>query len=342
MKYELVKGYSANCHRLAFNLSKDKTPPSYSQLALFAAGNDVDAIALETILKANHTMIATSTPHGDWLATRSAIANGITKVNQATFKVGKAYIRVDSIDFERKKLTEVKAGSSAKEEYITDLAIQEYYLRQENIINEQFSIIVRDGSFVTGEPWHKALIEVDVTSKVEFLLKQEDFIGFVEAFGAGYDSAPEPVFGKSCKNCNFKETCWSELENPSFMIPRFSDKLLEYIIANEAFELANVPRDILTKSQLDYKESALNSEISISKVGLTSDLAQFTSPIAHLDFEAFNMPYHPSKNTKTFDMVPFQASIHLEDVDGSASHFEYLCGHDYDDRESLAKFLVEK
>nr|ADD92904.1 conserved hypothetical protein [uncultured archaeon MedDCM-OCT-S02-C115] len=340
MKYAFVKSFAANCHLLAFNLSKDKTPPSYSQQALFAAGNDVDAIALETILKPYHTMMATSTPHGDWLATQSAIANGIAKINQATFKVGETYIRVDSIDLECMKLTEVKAGSSVKDDYIIDLALQEFFLRQVGMRNDKFSLILREKSFVTGSPWNEALREVDVTSDVKSLLEQDDFIHFVEVFEAGYDSAPQPVFGKVCKTCDFKGQCWSELEHPSFTIPRSSDKLLAHIISNEAYELSTVSSSVLTQNQISYKDSTLNSEISISKSGLIADLNQFTGPIAHLDFEAFNLPYNPSKNTKTFEMVPFQASIHLEGVDGSISHFEHLCSHQYDDRESLAAFLV--
>lgn len=341
MKYALVKGFGAKCHRLVSNLLNDKTPSSSPSLqALFAAGRDVDAIALQTILKTNHTMEATPSSHSDWLATQSAIANGVTRLNQATFKVGSYYIRLDSIDLERKKLTEVKAGSSAKDDYITELAIIEYFLRKEHIINEEFSIIVRDSSFSTGSPWHEALREIDVTSRVESLLKHEGFIEFVEVFEAGYDTAPEPVFVKSCKTCDFKAECWSQLEHPSFLIPRFSEKMLASVIEHEAYELASVPDELLSTNQLEYKNGTLSSEISISQSGLAADLHQFASPIAHCDFEAFNLPYHPSPGLKTFEMVPFQVSIHVEEIDGSASHFEYLCNHEFDDRESLAKFIV--
>lgn len=343
MKYALMKGSAARCHRLAHNLlNANPQNPSPSLQALFAAGRDVDAIALQTILKTNHTMEATPSSHSDWLATQSAIANGITRLNQATFKVGSYYIRLDSIDLERKKLTEVKAGSSAKDDYITELAILEYFLRKEHIINEEFSIIVRDGSFTTGSPWDEALNEIDVTQSVDSLLKQDGFIEFLETFDAGYDKVPEPVFVKSCKSCDFKGECWSHLEHPSFLIPRLSDKLLTHIVENHAYELASLSSDVLSKSQIAYKDSTLKREISVSKSGLTTDLAQLSSPIAHLDFEAFNMPYHPSANTKTFEMVPFQASVHYEGLDGFAHHFEHLCSHEFDDRESLAAFLVEK
>jgi len=342
MKFAFVKGFSAKCRRLAFNLLNDKTPSSSPSLqALFAAGRDVDAVALETLLKANHTIKATPTPHEDSLATQAAINSGVSKLNQATFRIGAKFIRVDSIDLDIKKLTEVKAGSSVKGDYIIDLALQEIYLRQVGVRNDEFSLILREKSFVTGRPWNEALREVDVTSDVKSLLEQDDFIHFVEVFEAGYETAPEPVLVKSCKACDFKAECWSELEHPSFLIPGLSDKLLAHIIENDAYELASVSSDVLTQNQLDYKQSTLNSEISISKRGLTADLSQFASPIAHCDFEAFNLPFSPSPGVKTFEMVPFQVSIHVEDVDGSASHFEHLCNHEFDDRESLAKFLVD-
>ena len=60
MKHALVKGIAAKCHRLAHNLlNANPQSSSPSLLALFAAGRDVDAIALQTILKTNHTMEAT-------------------------------------------------------------------------------------------------------------------------------------------------------------------------------------------------------------------------------------------------------------------------------------------
>ena len=158
------------------------------------------------------------------MATQSAIANGITRLNQATFKVGPYYIRVDSIDLERKKLTEVKAGSSAKDDYIRELAILEYFLRKEHVTNEEFSVIVRDSYFTTGSPWDDALKEIDVTSSVESLLKHDDFIEFLETFDAGYDTAPQPVFGKICKTCEFKETAGQNfsIRHSSFLGCRIS------------------------------------------------------------------------------------------------------------------------
>ena len=48
MKYALVKGFGAKCHRLVSNLlNANPQPPSPSLQALFAAGRDVDAIALK-------------------------------------------------------------------------------------------------------------------------------------------------------------------------------------------------------------------------------------------------------------------------------------------------------
>ncbi len=117
--------------------------------------------------------------------------------------------------------------------------------------------------------------------------------------------------------------------------------MLASVIEHEAYELASVPDELLSTNQLEYKNETLNSEISISQSGLAADLHQFAGPVAHCDFEAFNLPYHPSPGLKTFDMVPFQVSIHVEEIDGSASHFEYLCNHEFDDRESLAKFIVD-
>ena len=90
--------------------------------------------------------------------------------------------------------------------------------------------------------------------------------------------------------------------------------------------LPSLSSDVLSKSQIAYKDSR---EISVSKSGLTTDLAQL-----------FQLLTLILKQYATWqgEMVPFQESITKVLMD----HFEHLCSHEFDDRESLAAFLVEK
>ena len=95
MKYALVKGSAAKCHRLAHNLlNANPQPPSPSLQALFAAGRDVDAIALETILKTNHTMAATPSSHS---ALKSQDLQLFTKTGSGTLSYPASKVSKNSI-----------------------------------------------------------------------------------------------------------------------------------------------------------------------------------------------------------------------------------------------------
>ncbi len=341
MKYAIVKGYVAGCRRLSFNLLNSKISPSPTLLSLFAMGRDVDGLAVKTILSHGTTLTAKADAEADYQATKVLLEEGTSVINQATFKINGSYIRVDSIDMAKKKLSEVKAGSKVKPDYVVDLAFQETQLRKVGIVNNQFSVIHRNPDFVTGDNWNGALLESDVTSQVNDLLENENFNQFLRHFESNPDTVPEPTLTKNCKKCEFRHECWSGIENPSIEIPNMSNKLVNKLVELEAYSLESIPDEILTPKQLCFKNQIIGQEVRIAESDLLADLQMLKFPAGHLDFEAFNLPYHPSPNIRTCAMVPFQASIHVEHSNGSIEHFEYLCDHEVDDRYSLAVFLVK-
>ena len=341
MKYAMVKGYVAGCKLLTHNLLHSKIPPTPSLLSLFAMGRDVDALALKTILSHGTTLTAKANAEADYQATKVLLEEGTSVINQATFKINGSYIRVDSIDMAKKKLSEVKAGSKVKPDYVVDLAFQEAQLRKVGIVNNQFSVIHRNPDFVTGDNWTEALLESDVTSQVIDLLENENFNQFLRHFESNPDTVPDPILTKNCKKCEFRHACWSGIENPSMMIPNMSNKLVNKLVELGSYSLESIPDEILTPKQLSFKNQITGQEVRIAESELTADLQRLKFPVGHLDFEAFNLPYHPSPNIRTCAMVPFQASIHVEHSNGSIEHNEYLCDHRVDDRYSLAVFLVK-
>ncbi|RAH14225.1 MAG: hypothetical protein CMB20_003655 [Methanobacteriota archaeon] len=341
MKYAAVQGISSGCELLSHKLLLADQKPSLSLRALFAMGRDVDALAEFTILKDGLTLVNNSSAEEDAEATQKLIHAGITHLNQATFRISDdLFIRVDSIILHSKELIEVKAGSKTKEVYLFDLAFQEYLLRKISMRNSTFSLILRNSSYITGMPWSEALKKIDVTERVNALLNDEKFTGMIDSILSKSGQPPSPIFSKSCKKCTFSRDCWSHIENPSFGIPRVSDKQMAKIIELGTFDISKVPDEILTPTQLVHKHNISDNCISISKAQLSTDLENIRFPVAHLDFEAFNLPFHPAHGVKTCEMVPFQSSIHIEHICGEVSHHEYLCSHSFDDRLGLAQHLV--
>ena len=147
---------------------------------------------------------------------------------------------------------------------------------------------------------------IDVTQGVKSLLADEDFVNFVTKSleMTIEDKPPDRAFSKSCKGCQFSADCWGHLDNPAFNLPRISEKAMDSIIATGSFEMVDVNEDLLTLAQRTYRFNAANNVVSISKEKLQQDLDRLRYPIAHLDFEAFNLPFHPTSGLKTCEMVP--------------------------------------
>ena len=346
MKHSIVQGWLSGCARLTHLLRFGKpSSPSASELALFAMGADVDSLALETVLADFHTVAHQGNPAADSEHTSTLITNGISALCQATFEYGqKRFIRVDAIDIKEGWLAEVKAGSKVKDAYLADLALQSILLGQAGIEIQSFSLILRESTYVTGNPWSQALRVVAVTERVQSLLADDEFVNYVTmSLGMTIeDSLPERAFSKSCKGCQFSNDCWGHLHNPAFNLPRISEKAMDAIVATGSFEMADVNEELLTLAQQAHRFNATENVVSISKEKLQQDLDGLQYPVAHLDFEAFALPFHPTLGLKTMEMVPFQASIHIEFADGTLTHSEVLCDHRFDDRYALAAHLVEK
>ena len=69
--------------------------------------------------------------------------------------------------------------------------------------------------------------------------------------------------------------------------------------------------------------------------GLRTALAKVRYPVHHLDFETF-MPAVPKFSaTRPYQVIPTQWSNHIEQIDGTLRHAEYLCLDGRDPREEL-------
>jgi hypothetical protein len=75
--------------------------------------------------------------------------------------------------------------------------------------------------------------------------------------------------------------------------------------------------------------------------GLRSALESIVYPVHHLDFETF-MPAVPKfVDTRPYQVIPTQWSNHIEQLDGTLDHAEYLCRDGRDPREELAVTLLK-
>ncbi len=75
--------------------------------------------------------------------------------------------------------------------------------------------------------------------------------------------------------------------------------------------------------------------------GLGSALEKIVHPVHHLDFETF-MPAVPKfMDTRPYQVIPTQWSNHIEQLDGTLDHAEYLARDGRDPREELAITLLE-
>jgi len=79
----------------------------------------------------------------------------------------------------------------------------------------------------------------------------------------------------------------------------------------------------------------------IDKKNIKDFLNTLSYPIYHLDFETFQQVVPKWKGISPYQQIPFQYSLHIEHLDGTIEHKEFLGKDDVDPRYELAKRLVE-
>lgn len=255
---------------------------------------------------------------------------------------------VTQFDEEGWRMIEVKAATSVKDYYRDDLAIQVHLADQMGLPLASAAIAHIDNTFVyQGDGDYRGLFrEVD-------LLDEETFPRFAvgEWINEARDIAdlteePQIPMGPQCSDpfeCPFSGYCGRDrpqAEFPLDSLPNLNAPRRAAIEAIGITDLREVPDLLLTDFQNHVREVTLSGETWFDAAGAAASLVNYPFPARFLDFETVMLPVPRWMNTRPYQQVPYQFSLHRVEADGSLHHEAFLDLSGSDPTRSLAEDLI--
>ncbi|RXK14554.1 phosphomethylpyrimidine kinase [Halarcobacter mediterraneus] len=329
------------------------TPPDEAALAVFETGNKVGDLACQ--LFPDGKEVPYTTNYSEMIATtKEWMEEGVSNIYEATFSYEGILIMVDILKVESDSISiyEVKSSTEVKDIYLHDVSIQYYVLKNLGFRIKSASVVHINNEYVRGESLEldKLFKIVDVTSEVQGL--QSNISSILEEFETYLEdkvNEPDIDIGKHCNKpyeCDAKNYCWKVQraipEYSIFNIFNLGSKKQIELYNQGIIDIEDIPADFdMTANQAQAVENYKSKANHIDKENIKVFLENLTYPIYHLDFETYQQAIPQYKGIKPFEQIPFQYSLHIEYVDGTLEHKEYLSKDSVDSRYELAQKLCE-
>ncbi len=325
-------------------------PISEAQQAIFDRGTNVGILAQQLFLGGAK---ATDDPRETDMAvvrTRELINKNIHVIYEAAFLFDDVLVISDIIvkSGSRWKIYEVKSSTSVTEPHIYDAAVQYYVLKNSGLDVSDISIVYLNNQYV-----RRGKLDIQELFTIESVLlpvkEQWDFV--TEKVSAlkkvlRKKSIPAINIGPQCHNpydCSFLGYCWKDV--PGYSIFNIAgmrtDKKFELFNSGK-LKLQDIPEDFkLTSNQRIQVDSEINRNTIIDKEGIKEFLDSLSYPLYFIDFETF-MPAVPLyDDSRPYQQIPFQYSLHFQKSKGSElQHAEFLADGKSDPRIPFIENLL--
>ena len=326
-------------------------PVSEQQQAIFDRGHNVGILAQN--LFPGGVDASTDSPREyekGIKQTEEFIKAGKTIIYEAAFRYNDVLVISDIIVKEngKWKVYEVKSSTSVSEVYLMDASIQYYVLSNLGYDIEDISIVYINNQYIRqGELDLQSLFAVQ--SVLDEALANQEFIAEkVKEFQAllREPNIPDIDIGTHCTdpyNCSFMGYCWKDVPDYSvFDIARLRKAQKFDLYYQGIVDFKDIPNDApLGYKQWQQVNSELNNETIINKEAIKEFIDDLEYPLHYLDFETF-MPAVPLfDNSRPYQQIPFQYSLHIKrSPEGELEHFEFLAEASGDPREEFIKNLI--
>ena len=273
---------------------------------------------------------------------------------EAGFMFNECFTRPDilnPIGKDEWEVIEVKSGTSVKKDHIEDSAFQKYVYENVGLKIKKYYIMflnneyVKDGDIDIDE----LFVKQDITDEVEKAYEGiEDRIkSLLELINL--DSYDETKYGKHCdspKTCPMPEEDWNELTKDNVFTLYYGGKKIKTLYKEcEVMELKDIPARIkLSYKQKIQVDCVKSNKVHIDRTNINNFLDTLDFPLFHLDFETFQSGIPLYDGSKSFQQIPFQFSLHIQQKDNDKlEHHEFLADGKKDPRikfiEKLKKHI---
>lgn len=322
-----------------------------SQEAIFARGHRVGELAQKLFLHGELVVPENAFPSFEYVQkTQELIKQGVSVLYEACFMSDDVMCAMDIMVKKNNKwyAYEVKSSTKVSETYILDASLQSYIICNSGIDLADLSIVYLDNTYVrNGE------LEIEKLFAIESIFEQSKDLRQVIPSKIKYfkeillqKNEPDISIGEHCFNpymCDFYGHCWQHIPHPAvFDLSRMkiSKKFELYEQGVVSFE--DIPTNVsLTEAQHIQIEAYKSNEVIIDKHNVKEFVKSLNYPLYHLDFETI-MPAIPLfDNSRPYQQICFQYSIHREDSQICVpNHFEFLANAVGDPRKAFIEKLI--
>lgn len=347
---------SIQCQKALYlgkNYPKLKDKLSDDQQAIFSQGTSVGELATE--LFPGGIDVTSETYYdfsGSLEKTKELLKQNDVIIYEAAFEYEGVICALDILVKEDGAISayEVKSSTEVKSVYIQDAGLQYYVMKSSGYEPQEISIVhinneyVRQGKLDIPQLFTIAPVKERI---VEFQPEIPSLLQQAKATLEG-NKIPDLDIGPHCHSpysCDFAGHCWQHIPEYSiFNISRLtSDKKFE-LYYKGILDFKDIPKDYrLNESQRLQIESELSGDVHINKKEIQNFLSALDYPLQFLDFETFQVAVPLFDNSRPYQQLVFQYSLHIQDEEGGGiEHREYLAeGNGADPREKLINHLIK-
>lgn len=317
-----------------------------AQQAIFDIGNEVQELARQYF---DNGIMVNAEPwdviNGSTLTKKLSENHNILYEAFAKLPWG-AFCRIDILkkNGDARDLIEIKGSNSLKEEHIIDLAFQYYIFANSGFKIKDCYVLHLNKEYKRGKRLDiKQLFTLEKVTN-EVISKYNEVEALAPRFYDIQHSSTEPQIDlcKNCLDCQFFHHCGKH-------IPKYSIfNILRNPTADKVYKQrgsAEIKNDILeycNETGIIDVQCYLQDREHIDKNKIKSFLDSLEYPLFYLDYESI-MPAIPLfENSGTYNQIPFQFSLHIQEQKGGAlKHISFLHKEKSDPRRPLAEALIK-
>ncbi|MCL7765348.1 DUF2779 domain-containing protein [Polaribacter sp. Z014] len=297
---------------------KEEVFYSESTKQVFSVGNTAGDLAQQYFPNGELALVDDYANSKSIARTKELIASGVTTIYEATFATESTLVALDILHQINGKwhAFEVKSTNSAKPEHIRDAAIQYFVMTNAGIEIADISIMYFNRDYIKqGKIVPRELFTYEsVFSRIQSYIPEipENIATFLDVY---QHEEPTVLIGEHCTKpyaCEFANYCHTLKEN---------QPILE--------EWANEPK---LSTKVDYK----------NEIAIEAFLHENHYPIYSFDFETVMDGIPKYDNSRPYQQITFQYSLHYQkDVNSAPIHFEFLGNGTDDPREGLIQQMIQ-
>ena len=246
------------------------------------------------------------------------------------------------------EIYEVKSSTEVKDIYIHDVSYQNYVLENLGYHVSKVCLVYINNEYIRhGDLDLQELFNIDdltTEAKSNFDLVKEN----VEYFKKYLQQEKEPTLdiGDHCFKpypCGFWKYCSRNLPVPNvFDIANMRKKTRLYKEGIISFEQLEASTELNDKQRMQVEWELFDKPAYIDKEFIKEFLGELSYPLYFLDFETFQSAIPLYDDSKPYEQLVFQYSLHyILEEGGELHHKEYLAYPGEDPRRKLAEQLCE-